>query len=174
MKTRGEVIFQIRTSWPPPFWMWRLPSTTQTSIIAWFLSFLSFTPPSSDSSYFSLPGFFHFWTWWEDSFWLAHFCCGVCVCVYYGVWCVNLLVGIYTCVLLCLEARNACWVYFLDCFLHLFFEKGLLLSLKLIDLAWLTSQWVSGICLSLPIQQEVTGVHWHIWLSWGLNSDSHT
>lgn len=40
---------------------------------------------------------------------------GLCVCV-------NLLVGIYTCVFLCLEARNACWVYFLDCFPHLFLE----------------------------------------------------
>lgn len=76
----------------------------------------------------------------------------------FSLWYVNWLVGIDTCVRLCLEARHACWEYFLDCFPHLFFETRFMLSLKLIDLAWLTSQWVSGICLSLPIQHG--GYRW--------------
>lgn len=70
---------------------------------------------------------------------------GLCVCV-------NLLVGVYIHVCSCvwkLEMHVECisWIAF-----HIYFlRQGLLLSLKLIDLAWLTSQWVSGICLSLPI-----------------------
>lgn len=44
---------------------------------------------------------------------------------------------------------------------------------SLIWLDWLANEFQGSACL-YPYNMEVTGDHWHIWFSWGLNSDSHT